>query len=1023
MFWNANALGLTSKGLTTKRVTALADLAARRKATQGQYFSPLSVSEQMWALVANAMNENERYSIVDNSVGSGRLLAFADPRQHQLFGCDVDERCINELSDDARAAGFNYEFSHSGMEDVSFNNISVALINPAFSITLQSPNLLPFASTNFGKFGPNTHALSNEYALDQALFGCSVVIALLPLSMRDFVSKENRLVAEIVLPSDAFKDEGANVRTAVYVFDSRKRSTKTEILRIDINKGDAWPTDLNLTIPSQGFAKAKWSVKGIDSESPVFTLPVTGNKNVGLHHHNKKIVLKFACALTQAKVENGLLRKEVEPGDRHRYAKNIKYSGQGQLLIDSYLQADDPQGEFAYLIEKIRQFGGKAVVSATLAGYFSKLVKRKGRDLTPFRKTVEQTCVKSLHAQSLRGMFLRKLDVSSPIIKKGELVEVTLSDGGYLLSKDNQEAFYSKNDFSKAFKVVSGESTTSADKRYEWNVIHEGKNHHYPDIYLQNIRRLEKSGVDFLWSPQRDAICELMMTKGAIAGWEQGTGKARGAIALALSSSAKYTLIVVEGGLVDEMAIELNKINLAKTHYNIIRSIEDIGNLAKINVISYTRLKQPFAQGKKTLSHLLRRRFGLVAADEGGILANPDSQQSRALLRLAARQLFVFDGTPIRSYPRDMLPIVSATCGETNLNNPFSLHKHTLTENILTSVDYNPRGIQKFKDDFIVLDWASHQFEEDLRKGAKREIPAIANVPAFRAWADSNVQRRLRNEPQWSPFTGIKRPTREYHDIEWDEEHLTLYIKEAVEFAHWYQTYKVSQDEKGKGMSLLTVLAKIQAVLGASNAPHILGERSAGTYIPATSKQRAVIERAKELIETTNDKIIIMASSPDVCERFSKLLGDSGIGSVLFTGKQNIKKRNDAMHNEYRHGDKRVLIMSSVGQRGLNLPQANRFLMYNRSWTSDREEQSIARMLRPDQLKQVFVEYFHLAGGIDSYQSNLIHWKRVAASTGLDYGENETQDAEFRHLDSILEQFCKDVLGESLYETHKRMCV
>ena len=1023
MFWNQKSLGLTSKGLSTKKASRLADLAVRRKSTQGQFFSPLTISEQMWALISRNMSDCQIYSVVDNSVGSGRLLAFAKPEQHELFACDIDERCINELSEDAKEAGFHFEFSHSGMEDVSFSNMSIGLINPAFSITLQSPNLFPFSSTNFGKFGPNTHALSHEYALEQALLGCSVVIAILPLSMREFASKEKRLAAEIILPSDAFKDEGANVRTAVYVFDSQNRGVNTPILQVDTNKGERWPENLGLTIHSKGYTRPQWSVKGIDSKAPVFTLPVTHDNKVGVHHHNKRLVLKFACALTQAKVENGILRKEVETGDRHRYAKNIKYAGQGLLLIDSYIKANDPFAEFDRFLNLIAQHGGKPIVSTTVEGYLRKQVKRKARSLTPFRKTVEQPCVTSLQAKALKGMFLRKLDVSSPIVKKDELIDASIAEGGYLLKKGDNEVFYSKNDFSKSFSVVTSQAASQdKEKKYEWKIVHEGKNHHYPEIYHQHLTHLEKVGVNFLWKPQRDAICELMMTMGCVAAWEQGTGKARGDIAMALASTAKHALIVVEGGLVDEMVIELKKINLPQSSFNIIRDVCDIENLAKINVISYTRLKTPIGKGKKTLSHLLRRRFGLVAADEGDILANPSSQQSRALLRLAARQLFVFSGTPIRSYPRDLLPIVCKTNGEANVNNPYSLYEHTLTENMLTSVNYNPRGIQQFKDDFVVLDWATHQFEEDLRKGAKREIPAIANVPAFREWADNNVQRRLRNEPEWAPFTGIERPTRTYHNIEWNEEHLALYIKEAVEFATWYKNYKMTQDEKATGLSLLTVLAKIQAVIGAANSPHILGERSAGIYTPCTSKQLAIIERTKELIETTDDKIIIMASSPEVCQRFADMLNECGIESVLFTGKQNIKKRNFAMHHEYRHGHKRVLIMSSVGQRGLNLPQANRFLMYNRAWTADKEEQAIARMLRPDQEKQVFVEYFHLDGSIDAYMDMVVHWKIVAATAGLDYGENETHDAEFRHLDSILEQFCKDVLGESLHDTHKRMC-
>ncbi|MBT0587952.1 hypothetical protein [Alteromonas oceanisediminis] len=62
--------------------------------------------------------------------------------------------------------------------------------------------------------------------------------------------------------------------------------------------------------------------------------------------------------------------------------------------------------------------------------------------------------------------------------------------------------------------------------------------------------------------------------------------------------------------------------------------------------------------------------------------------------------------------------------------------------------------------------------------------------------------------------------------------------------------------------------------------------------------------------------------------------------------------------------------------------------MYNRAWTGDVEEQSIARTTRPDQVRQVYVEYAHLKGSIDEYMAMLVDWKVAAARAGLEYHQS-----------------------------------
>lgn len=361
------------------------------------------------------------------------LLAQADPKRHVLYGCDIDPRCIDALIQDASSAGFSYNFDCEGIESVSAARFGVAVINPAFSITLQSPNLLPVSSTTYGMYGPNSHALSHEYALEHALFAADVVIALLPISMRDFCYSNNRLVAEFVLPGNAFLSEGANVQTAVYIFG--KRENAHQIITAIVDDKTEWPA-IAVEARSMKDFNPQWKTLGVDDGQPTITLPVTGNNTAELHNHNRRIIMKFQCGLTQAKVLNGIYRERVDQPEgrmRHRYPSQIRFCGDGKFFLDTYLIQGDPLAAFNGFLNDISKLGGNAVPSPTLLRSSKKLIKMNARAMVLFRKFIEVPKVTELQLTAKRAFLLRQSDISSTQAKKDDVVSATLLDSGYLI--------------------------------------------------------------------------------------------------------------------------------------------------------------------------------------------------------------------------------------------------------------------------------------------------------------------------------------------------------------------------------------------------------------------------------------------------------------------------------------------------------------------------------------------------------------------------------------------------------------
>ncbi|TCG02741.1 hypothetical protein BZM27_53590 [Paraburkholderia steynii] len=104
-------------------------------------------------------------------------------------------------------------------------------INPPFSLHLESPHLKPLPGTTWGRYGAGTSALSHEYALQQALDAAQVVRRAAAAVFAEAIASAtydsdsplqraaHRLAGFFEMPSQAFREEGANVRTAVLVFD------------------------------------------------------------------------------------------------------------------------------------------------------------------------------------------------------------------------------------------------------------------------------------------------------------------------------------------------------------------------------------------------------------------------------------------------------------------------------------------------------------------------------------------------------------------------------------------------------------------------------------------------------------------------------------------------------------------------------------------------------------------------------------------------------------------------------------
>jgi hypothetical protein len=1009
--WYAPLRALRSLGSQKEKISHMGELAEARKKHLGQFFTPDAVAAFMWRLVENLPVRN----LFDNSIGSGRLLQYANPEDHRIYGVDVHKETVDVVKDVFETVGFDVEIIDTGMENIRPINMCCSLINPPFSIHLESHGLLPIEGfTRMGRFGPDTSAISDEYAVAQALECSSIVIALVPKSSADAMRRRegcwserkvvHRLCAVFDLPDDSFEEEGTKVSTSVAVFG--EYLTRKSIVHLKLD-------NLNQEIPNLNLKQALSSYRGkpelkfqhLDCLEPTITLPVTGDNRVRISLDGRKIKLKYACGFTQARVENAILMKRISSTEHVRLPRGVKYAGQGKLDLEVYLIQEDPIEAFNHFLDLIKCAEATPVVDGGVMPTLLRKVRKSLRSSTPLRHTVWSRGASN--AETITGAARKSHNVDpskwiSPVIKEGE--EVTfkkLLSGRFEFSKKDQKYEINADDLESRFNLLGASEG--------WQTVHTGLQVAFPHQANLLKNRLDRLGIrDWLtWDFQSEDCIELTMKpKGAVAAWKQACGKSRLAAALVLMSEMKHGLIIVESRLVGEMLGQLLKINIPASEINVINKPDDLTTLKQFNIISYERARSIVDRSvskNMTYARRLRRRIGILIADEGERLANMESAQSQALFNISAKKCYILTGTPIANYPRDIHGVVAFVAGDGTASQPYGFRRGYLERNWINSMEFACRGIQQLSNDFVTLEWVTWEFAETLREGAKREIPKIANVEKFRSWLSPIIKRRLTEEPEVEKFIHLKKPYFETHDVQWDPAHLSFYLEVADDFAEIFK-----KEKDGGRNNLAVLLAKLQAVQIALNAPQ-MGVKGFPCFAGLTSKQRAVRDYLAEKV-AEGKKVLMYAENPSVIELMARELDKLGIDSVKFHGGIPIQKRIKDKDDRFVNGNTPVMLLTKgSGKAGYNLPMANEVVFYDRSWSAKTESQAMARPIRTENKFSVKGNFFHLPGSLDEYQSQMVAFKSDAANAGLDWATPELDETEFLHLTYILEKFVKEL--------------
>lgn len=1064
--WTQYLPAIQSLGSQTPVIGGLAGCAAARATHVGQFFTPPEVVSLLWHLLGEAMHadpKRSRINLIDTSCGIGRMFGPADPGIHHLFGADIDGVCTQALGTAVAAADFHSEIRRCPLEELSVVGMDVALLNPPFSIAFDSPALIKVPGTHRGRYGQHSAAISQWYAVGHALEAAPIVGAVLPWSMvasildgTAAVEFTESLVRVVRVPRGAFATEGAEVDTAVVIFERHARRSVPVVVDVaDPADAATWPAPYQWTsrVPrGSGFPRVRRTE--LDDIRPLITRSVTGDTRVRLVKAGRRIGLRFHCGFTEAVVLNRVLVDRMAGRVRgdSPIPRGVVYTGQGKLDIEVHLAQSDPVQSLAELVAEIQRAGGEPSMCASLAGYVRRAARRAAVRRIPMKQVAYIPGAE--HAQAwLAGRDQATLVMTCPWVSRDELLAAgtrveaqrVLSDAPTRSELDDptfqvmqgERAFQAP--MSSWLRLATAEGVPDAG----WSVVHPGLKAAVPHLVAASEARCRAAGIDRLlsWGYQWDDLQEFLVRGNSICAWKPGLGKSRLAIALCLMGGRR-NLIVVEARLVNEMVRELVGLDLPAGTWQVIETPGQARRLARINVIAYSRLRQaiggraeesPATEGhteegatprlsrsRCTIARMLRHRIHTLISDEAHCLRNLKSQQTRALWQLAPKRIYDLSGTPIASYPRDVLPLLAHAGGDGSAEQPYGIHHPYLESIHRQSMCRAVRGIDQFAEKFVTFEWVTNEFLDDLQSGAKREIPRIADVSGFRAAVTPHIKRRVEREPDVAAHITYPVPVSAVTTVAWDQDHLDHYIATVDDFASWYERMKAGDRSAGdKRNNLAMILQKIGAVVQACNNPH--EQEGPSRYRgDLTSKQREVLSWIGDQV-AEGHKVLVFAGSPLVLNRLKTSLDASDIGSVLFHGGVPIARRVQEMSERFRDGDVPVLLGSRrCLQQGYNLYQADRACFYDRAWLATEEEQALARMLRPQQKSQVLAQFFHLEGSIDEYQAQMVGFKSAAMAAGLDYGDPAGCEGDFLHLETILARFLDDFGARYGYAGRRR---
>lgn len=491
----------------------------------------------------------------------------------------------------------------------------------------------------------------------------------------------------------------------------------------------------------------------------------------------------------------------------------------------------------------------------------------------------------------------------------------------------------------------------------------------------RHMRPHQREGVKFLYEcvEGRDKTRQDM--RGTILADSMGLGKSLQSIALlwtllkqgpTAKPSIERAIIVCPASLVGNWSAELKKwlgevrlqwVELMSGQGKSFKAHAEIhdfirGTLKRVLVISY-ELFRSYADD------LYDSRCGLVICDEGHRLKSAQGNKTiNALMSIPCRRRIILTGTPVQNDLEEYF----AMC---NFVNPACLgdlcaFRSIFATPILESndVDASPETVRLGRARAEQLNLATARFV--LRRTSKtleKYLPPKREIVLFCRLAPIQEQ---------------------------------VYERECTE---GYASLQAAG--MGAAFSAIAKLRKICCYPGLLPHPTRSEPQWENVQLSASGKL-AVAMSLCSMSVATGDRVVLVSNFTSVLDVLERGLREKGLRFLRLDGSTPVKDRMDLVKrfNAGHTGETVFVLSAKAGGVGLNLIGANRLVLFDPDWNPATDLQTMARVWRDGQRKEVFVYRLLSTGTIEEkiYQRQLFKGELQDAVEGTSGCPSETKN-------------------------------
>lgn len=347
------------------------------------------------------------------------------------------------------------------------------------------------------------------------------------------------------------------------------------------------------------------------------------------------------------------------------------------------------------------------------------------------------------------------------------------------------------------------------------------------------------------------------------------------------------------------------------------------------------------AKRKINADAILLQQYDLVIVDEAHHLKNTNTVAWQFVNSLNKKYIFLLTATPVQNSLEELFNLI--TLLKPGQLRTYSYFKKNFIEDKEGLIVKNPKKLRRLLNDVMIRNKRS---DVDIKFTKRFAITYKVNL--------------------------LPKEQKLYAE-------LSAFIKEKyLDESHVLTRFVLKNLQERMGSSFYSLISSLEKLCDNENLPDYDKQRIESYILQAQDTLSEKIDNPKltrmySIIDKCDDKVLIFTKYRRTQEIIIQFLKDKNIKTAQFHGSM-LKKEKEKQMQCFKN-DAKVLISTEAGGEGRNLQFCNCIINFDLPWNPMAIEQSIGRIHRIGQEKDVYVYNLSSSGTIEYYILELLNKK------------------------------------------------